>query len=1115
MGFFIPHIYLQGPVYPVTLTQNVIEYTTLLITLYPSNKLEHLSVLLNAVLTQQPTGIFEPDVILVESPGMQHWVNMQLAAQQRIAMNHEFPLPVRFMWNTARAVLGQDVVPQQSPYRREVLVWRIEKILDSVSFQQHSAFQKLSQYWLAVADSDGQQVQRLQLSTALADVFEQYLLYRPDWLASWEAGETVDPQSELEQWQSEIWRRLVSEHAFHPAKLHQLAIDALNNGDKADLLPKRIIVFAINTMAPQLVQFLDALAHHTDIHLFHLNPSVNYWGDVQTNKAIAKQLREEGIARWMEDSQANPLLGNLGQQGRDLFNLLTGLDTFEISAFDTDLPKSSVTAGHELVSLQQDILNASYPVATPHDEGQSSVVIAKGHTALREVQGLHDFLLEVMSSDASIQPQDVVVMCPAIEDYAPVIDTVFHRIGSPELDDENTRLPCSIADRTPLDSEPMIAAFVSLLSLPDSRFEVSKIIDYLRLPGLQLKFGLSDDDLETIAYWLDRANIHWGLNGKHKSVLTKGATAHDIHSWHWGLKRLLIGMACEDQSQIVGNILTVPDVEGNQVYVLGQLIDLLERLGQYATALNTKRTASDWHRFLIEMRDTCFESTQDNQFAWDAIAKATSDLATHINEAELETELSLRQVREVLTRRFSMPDAGNHFMTGQVTFCSMLPMRSIPFKVVAILGLNDGEFPRQSTPLSIDLMAQAPRKLGDRSRRLEDRYLFLEAIISARQFLYLSYQANSAKDNSERQPSLVLQELQALMDEAYQWDESTYMRQLALHPFSPDAFQGPFSSFNRGWHRLASDLLTPSANAVATLPVLTEPTLEPVMRASAVGRALANPLAHFARQQLGIELEQTQSSLQDHEPFVADTLNRYQVLDTLVTHPDEWDQSLQNALLGGGLPQTPLTPQMLTQWQHAATDLIEVGEVGQFTNQTLSWHGEHIRFESDIFATEGANRTLHVGSQSAKRMLSQWVTHLICCASADAERNKPFECFYPRWKKGEHELRKVSIAPLTEQQAVEYLRQIEQAIVAINTQPKMLHADLGVSVNKVGAKIEGEWLRDQGFMWQWQNMVADKRQQDPYWQWFFARPPQLDTKVLEDLVSLYGPLAAQLKDKKL
>ncbi|WP_278384589.1 exodeoxyribonuclease V subunit gamma, partial [Alteromonas mediterranea] len=305
-----------------------------MLALYPSNKLEHLSFLLTTLLRQQPLGVFTPETILVESPGMQHWVSMQMANEHGVAMNIDYPLPVRFMWNTARIVLGADKVPKQSPYRREVLTWRIDDVLQDNALMDSDAFEQVNKYWQSAGSEQEQGLQRLQLATALADVYEQYLLYRPDWLFKWEKNERA-VFDDMEVWQSEIWRILAKDQPLHPARLHQMTLEALEAGNVPANLPKRVIVFAINTMAPQLIAFFDALAQHIDIHIFHLNPSVNYWGEAKSSSEQAKLLRLEGLKKWMEEDQSNPLLGNLGKQGRELFNLLTELDTFEISAFDS------------------------------------------------------------------------------------------------------------------------------------------------------------------------------------------------------------------------------------------------------------------------------------------------------------------------------------------------------------------------------------------------------------------------------------------------------------------------------------------------------------------------------------------------------------------------------------------------------------------------------------------------------------------------------------------------------------------------------------------------------------------------------------------------------------
>ena len=1065
-----------------------------MLALYPSNKLEHLSFLLTTLLRQQPLGVFTPETILVESPGMQHWVSMQLATEHGVAMNIDYPLPVRFMWNTARAVLGQDTVPKQSPYRREVLTWRIDNILQDGSLMSGDAFEQVNRYWQNAGSEQEQGLQRLQLATALADVYEQYLLYRPDWLFKWEANERA-VFDDMEIWQSEIWRILAKEQPLHPARLHQMTLEALDGGHipnqhPTSNLPKRVIVFAINTMAPQLIAFFDALAQHIDIHIFHLNPSVNYWGEAKSSSEQAKLLRLEGLKKWMEEDQSNPLLGNLGKQGRELFNLLTELDTFEISAFDSpDFDEGDNNGENNrsrglLEYIHNDILRAAPPKpldcglkggdvnASALKEKDDSVTIMCTHSALREVQVLHDHLLHWLSQDKTRTPSDILVMCPAIENYAPFVDAVFHRVGTKSLAGTGqVRLPCTIADRSPMDAEPLIAAFMALLQLPDSRFGVSDIMDYLQLDSVQKRFSVSQDDIEQMVVWLKQAHIHWGLNSAHKTAVSEGVDLDETYSWWWGIRRLLMGMLAPDSEVIVSDLLTIPDVEGQSALTLGKLIDVVALLGEFAQALTASRTPLQWSKALIALRDACFVPIKEQQQSWDLIAKVAADLAARCEEAGYEHGLSLRQVRDLLLNRFSSPDAGNHFMTGQVTVCSMLPMRSIPFKKVCILGLNDSEFPRKSSPLGLDLMASSGRQLGDRSRRLEDRYLFLEAIISTRESLYLSYQGNDVTNNSERQPSLVLAEFMDMLENSYELDLSKYSVNAPLHPFSEAGFTGQIPSYETGWLRLADALqqtkshsdnaegesadegntavLAPSADT------LSSQTLR--LSSSQIARAFKDPLEYFSIQRLGVNLSQSFTLLENSEPFETNALLRYQVLDAIFSSPEriapEKDDVTQLsysekvitfASLRGDIPNNPVARDEVDMWKEGALALSQAMGPHDAEPKKAHFQGKYITFTSSALLGSEALVELCAGKVDAHRALGFFISQLVF-SSSDEETsysNYPLDIYSCAWEKGETILKKQRFPAYDRETAVRLLLFIEQLYMAVFTAPTPVYLSL-------------------------------------------------------------------------
>ena len=1099
-----------------------------MLALYPSNKLEHLSFLLGTVLKQRASSVLAPTTILVESPGMQHWLNMELARQQGIAMNLSFPLPVRFMWDTARAILGADKVPKQSPYRREVLMWRIDALLADAQFVDSTDMAPVKAYWSHIDSDTEQSAQRLQLATVMADVFEQYLLYRPDWLSAWENGELQSPDNTMERWQSRLWRALSESEPLHPASLHREAIEALKTGNAGSLLPERIIVFAINTMAPQLVAFFDALAEHTDIHIFHLNPSVNYWGDAKSDRDQARALREGAVEKWMQEEQSNPFLGNLGKQGRDLFNLLTQLDTFEVSAFDVPRPEEHSENLHLLQHIQYDVLQARAPVIEEqnqivrHASDDDRVIVASAHSALREVQALHDRLLQWMQEDPSLTPSDIVVMCPAIEEYAPLIDAVFHRVGTPRPSDNTPpRIPCSIADRAPLDAEPMVAAFINLLTLPDSRFRVVDIMDLLRLDAMRARFDLNEEDTEIITYWLQQAHVHWGLDGEHKATVTEGAATSETYSWWWGLKRLLLGMAYEDKPVISNNLLTLPDVEGQQALALGKLMQIVDMLGEHARQLNTNRTAENWHQYLLTLRDSCFAPLPDQHQTWESLGKASADLAAQCAEAGYETELTLRQVRDVLMKRFSSPDAGNHFMTGQVTFCSMLPMRSIPFSVVAVLGLNDGEFPRQSTPASVDLMASQPRKLGDRSRRLEDRYLFLEAMLSARKHLYLSYQGNSAQDNSERQPSLVLAEFLDVMARGYHRPPASMIQQIPLHPFSAANFSSPQPGFEAGWCKLANAIQSPSQAQDATLTVLEDAKTQDEVTPADIARSLANPLRYFANQQLGVYLEPSVPSLENREPFAQNNLTRYQVIEAVsdVLVDDAIMQDIvSRTRLHGDMPDTPLTDAVLEQWQEAGVALTNAIGLRDTDPAQVRWQGSHITIKAQAWQGGGELKWRHAGSQHGQRKCEQLITSLCFAAAGIA---LPLEIYYIKWSSGEFQVRKTVYKATDSDVAQQLLTDLEAIYVRLHSQPVPAFIDAGLQMVK---KAKGEPLET--FMYTddgeqvFKNLMSSASpftsglDDDPYVHWFYPRGLTVDDVPFQQLEPLCLAIENLSRDNK-
>ncbi len=1103
---------------------------------YPANRLEDLAVLLNHVLTLGQSGgasgVLDSAQVIVENTGMQHWLNTQLAKKNGIAMNIDYPLPGKFVWQLARQLLGDAQVPQQPPYQREALVWRIDDLLASDVILTNSAFSQANRYWqsapLDQTKAPADLLKRFQLASALADLFEQYILYRPDWLNQWQIKDSS------EHWQAQLWAMLCQQDGRHPIDIQRRLIHALSQltGPKHQQLPKQIFLFALNTMAPATLEVFSALAQHTQVHIFHLNPCAEYWGHIQSERAIAATHLKHWLAQQDDNvlvDGGNPLLANLGSQGKEFFRLLQQQDSYNIDAFEDATPVSSSSDLSTLQQLQQDILHLEDAREHSHKKVDDSLVFTNGSSALRELQGLHDWLLGKFQQDPALKPSDILVMCPQVEDYAAYVGAVFDTQGRQfgswydANKTETPRLPCSIADRKPQDSEPLVAAYLQLLQLPDSRFQVSFILDFLRLPAIQRKFGIDPAELEIIAVWLANACVHWGLDERHKASTLGQDESTSTYSWSWGLKRLLLGFAQGDESKKYQNDWLLADVEGSQAVLLGRLMQVLEQLQGHAKNLNTARSGLAWRGYLTGMIDEFFADDQtlqrNEEQAKEWLTTAIGNMAMWVEQVDYSQTITLEVVRYSLTQKLSVASSSQAFITGKITFCSMVPMRSIPFKVVAMLGLNDGQYPRQSKPLDFDLMAQEERRVGDRSRRGDDRYLFLEALISARSCLYFSYQGVDSKNNSPRQPSLVLSELMDYLTRGYGWNfnptqADSKLRQLPLHSFSKDNFN-PLSnpSFETSWLRLLQ-----AKNSDEDHSVVGPSDHLKALTVNGLVRFLENPGRTFANESLGLYLHDYDLELDDDEPFDSSKLVEYKLrqhmLAAVLSHEPEACKAVREEYqLNGQLPENHLATRIIDASQEQAEALLDELQAlayGQAKNHWVSTRvmGVTIKDKLPLIGDPAdENSPLKVilsrpSKAKPKDRLTLWLTSLI--AQVAFEQKVTGVSVHLEKNLEVHEL----------DDASGQLQKIIALYLMGLTQALPLDAELGQELLKIDPqntdKRRSKWKKKWYHHKYSQNFDFSS---DPYRRWLWPQTPSFEVWH-EQFSDVYQPMVDSIKEVK-
>jgi len=721
--------------------------------LHTSNQLEQLANQY-ALLTQKPlTDVFAPELIVVQNSGMARYLSLHVANLAGISANTKALFPAEFMWKLLRIVSPD--VSKQSECSPDALRFHIMQELTENS----ADYPELAHYILNAKNTDNDKNDEnnenlidepatWDLSCEISQLLDQYLFYRSEWISDWETKE-----SDASNWQARLWKRCVTDKKLtHWLTLQDQFKHSFDSFD-ANKFPERISFFSMSALSPGYLDLLNKLASKTDVHLYIINPCENiYWGDIASEKNRAKQPLEKQA--YIE--VGNPLLASMGTQGRDFIDQLLSVESLE----NHPIENNRITENTLLNKLQNDIYNLEQPKEISDYIDDNSIVFNACHTAMREVEVLHDQILNALDTDPSLAPSDIVVMMPDIEKYAPYIEAVF---STPVHANTQQTLPFSIADRNPLSAFHIIEALSKVLLLSETRFDVESVFELLDYDEIRQQFNLDESQVIQCRKLAQATNIRWGVNASYRQQNMLPKT--DEHTWKYALDRMLLGYtlgempdASEQLFESASNkdlpLLAYTDIEGSDAVMLADF----KRFTDIVFALNhwnhQSHSLIDWLEKTKMLIARLFAENSEHQ----VILKSLSDLNNQSLLTSFEQKVSFTVFQKILTDSLQKISGTEKYLGHGITFCALVPMRSVPFKVVALMGMNDGEYPRQDKHHSFDLMAKQPKK-GDRSRRDEDRYLFLESILATRNRLIISYTGQSVQDNSTLPPSVLVNEL--------------------------------------------------------------------------------------------------------------------------------------------------------------------------------------------------------------------------------------------------------------------------------------------------------------------------------------------------------------------
>ena len=1114
---------------------------------YYSNQLEKQKEILSSLFKSlPPEDPFQQDIILVQSPGMAQWLQIELAKETGISANLKFPMPASFIWQLYAQNLPATAL--ENPFDKDSMTWRLMRLIPT--FLEKESFSPLHNYLASSPHSE--QYKLYQLSSKIADLFDQYLVYRPEWIFAWEKGEDEQITAQIQKqqpnlndtlfeqiqgntkWQGELWRALVVDvksdvgDATHRAALHNQFLALLADKNAPKKLPSRIFIFGIPALPTAYLNILQAMSSEVDIHLFFNNPCQEYWGDIsdlrldylrsrkryQFNKKDENQpLFSEDQLSQLENAQfdvtyqkenlqvGNPLLAAWGKMGRDfLYTLVRDeehIPTYPVNAYQ------KIESNSLLGQLQSQILhleNKPLNIA----ENNRTLTLHSCHSAMREVEVLHDYLLDLFNQDPNLTPKDVVVMVADINQYTPYIQAVFGQKNG-----DAPQIPFSLSDNKLSESDVLVSSYLTLLRLKESNFSAEDVLALLDIPAMRERFNISLADLPLVREWVADSGIRFGL--------PKNQDGINFNSWQAGLERMMLGYAMREEHGIWQDSLGLNSSYGLKGELAGNLSHFSTSLSALHETLQQAHSIEKWQEILTALLSDFFVQNEDTSDTIFYIQEKINELAEHLKALHFTEELQADVIADVIT--IKLEDAPNSlkFLAGKVNFCTLLPMRSVPFKVVCLLGMNDADYPRTQTPNSFDLMQYHHQK-GDRVRRDDDRYLFLEALLAARNYCYISYVGRSITDNQPKEPSVLVSQLLDYINQGQSENTLTVIE----HPmtaFSPDNFKynEKFTrSFATKWLPIAQFDATASNSEFAVTMTENPEKIEEIELDRLVS-FVENPVKFFFEKQLGVYFRDEDDRIADSENFTLSGLDNYALNNDLI-YLDEQNFSdyFRQAEVKGVLPRAEFGKvyaenirDNVLEFKKKIADLGEAKHTSIDFNISVDWRNENqeIRlfgYMEPLFGDDSQVIQWHFAKYKDRYCIRPWIYYLIQCVTQE-------NAVPPKLITQDQV---IELPPIERETALDqlqtYVKDYLQSQIEIQLVPTVRNiSDFIVSdENSVSEKLQG-LTESNGF----------GSKADPYWSRVLAQTSRFEQtenieKLLKQTKDWFGLLFAQKKTRK-
>jgi exodeoxyribonuclease V gamma subunit len=875
--------------------------------LHRAERADRLAYALATILAEPPADPFTPEVIAVPTRGMERWLTQRLSARlggspgrtDGVCANVEFPFPGRLIGGAITTASG--IEPDDDPWPPERSVWTLLDVVQECLGEPWLSRLATHLGWTPSEDDDSAE-RRFGRLRLIADLYDHYGVRRPAMLQAWARGDDFDGSGDRlppgTVWQAELWRRLRAAIAVpSPAERLEHACRRLREAPEIVELPARLSLFGLTRLPASYLQALTAIASGRDVHLFVLHPSPALW------RAISDRPERRAIATRSEDDTAalaaNRLLASWGVDARELQLVLEATGTHTDHHYELEDEGDNTL----LRRIQADVRANRPPPGPPLPDqpdlrlpltaSDRSVEVHACHGPARQVEVLREAILHLLANDETLEPRDVIVMCPDIETFAPLIQATF---GSLFDSEDATDVPASddlrrvdlrvrLADRSLRQTNPVLGVVAQLIDLAEQRLTASQMLDLAGSEPVRRRFRFDDDDIARIQDWIVESGIRWGLDASHRGEYRLEEIP--AGTWRTGLQRVLLGVAMSGSGrELYGRVLPVDDVESGAIDLAGRFAEFVDRVGVSLEALRGPNTVDGWARALADAADALTATSNRNSWQRQELRGMLADIVAEAGGAAGRITIGLSEVRALLRHRLAGRPTRANFRTGHLTVCTLVPMRSVPHRVVCLLGLDDGAFPRDSTRDGDDLLLDTPH-VGDRDPRAEDRQMLLDALLAAQERVIVMFSGNDERTNAPLPPAVPVGELLDAVDRTAVAQEGLASERIVvrhpLQPFDPRNFIAGGLVPSDPWgfdHSSLEGAVALSGHRDEPAPFLAAPL--PAIDSSRLALddlvAFAErPVRAFLRQRLEISLGDSDDEVEDGLPVDLDGLERWQI----------------------------------------------------------------------------------------------------------------------------------------------------------------------------------------------------------------------------------------------